>query len=129
LKRRTSAIRDLDRSQIAHPAQLVTVDVSFISVSKVLPHVARLAAPRAQVVVLIKPQFEAGKKSLKRGIVRDPAVHRAACENVIALAATLSWELSDVIESPIAGADGNREFLLGARLPRRQVPDRVSNPS
>jgi 23S rRNA (cytidine1920-2'-O)/16S rRNA (cytidine1409-2'-O)-methyltransferase len=122
-------LRDLDRSQITHQAELVTVDVSFISVSKVLPHVARLAAPRAHVIVLIKPQFEAGKKLVKRGIVRNPAVHRAVCENVIALAATLSWELSDVIESPILGADGNREFLLGARLPGRQVPDRVSNSS
>lgn len=100
-----------------HP-DLVVIDVSFISLRLVLPKAAELAAPKAELVALIKPQFEAGKKHLKKGIVRDPAIHRSVCEEIIAHAATLGWEVTGVMDSPVTGGDGNREFLLGARRKR-----------
>ena len=107
--------RALDRSLIPEPPELVVIDVSFISLKLVLPKVSEIAAPRAALVALVKPQFEAGKRHVRKGIVRDPAVHRAVCEDLVAFLATLGWEELGLIESPIAGGDGNREFLLGAR--------------
>jgi 23S rRNA (cytidine1920-2'-O)/16S rRNA (cytidine1409-2'-O)-methyltransferase len=65
-------------------------------------------------VALIKPQFEAGRRHLKKGIVRDPQVQAAVCEDIAGFVATLGWTVAGVISSPIAGGDGNREFLLGA---------------
>ncbi len=94
---------------------LVVIDVSFISLRLVLPKASELSAPKADLIALIKPQFEAGKKHLKKGIVRDPAVHRSVCEEIIAATATLGWEVTGVMASPVTGGDGNREFLLGAR--------------
>jgi 23S rRNA (cytidine1920-2'-O)/16S rRNA (cytidine1409-2'-O)-methyltransferase len=109
-------VRKLQRSQIVEPVELVVVDVSFISLKKILPQIATLAAPRAELVALVKPQFEVGRKFVRKGVVRDAAVHRALCEDLIAFAATLGWEVLGVVESPIVGGDGNREFLLGARV-------------
>jgi 23S rRNA (cytidine1920-2'-O)/16S rRNA (cytidine1409-2'-O)-methyltransferase len=106
--------RKLDRKLIPEPVDLITVDVSFISLKHVLPAALVLAAPEARLVALIKPQFEAGRHRLKKGIVRDPAAQRAVCEDIIAYLATLGWTELGVIESPILGGDGNREFLLGA---------------
>jgi 23S rRNA (cytidine1920-2'-O)/16S rRNA (cytidine1409-2'-O)-methyltransferase len=111
-------VRKLDRSQITEPAELVVIDVSFISLKKILPHVAALSAPRAELVALIKPQFEAGRRLVRKGVVRDPAVHLAVCEDLIAFSATLGWQELGVIESPVLGGDGNREFLLAARKQR-----------
>jgi 23S rRNA (cytidine1920-2'-O)/16S rRNA (cytidine1409-2'-O)-methyltransferase len=107
--------RKLDHSRIAEPIDLLTVDLSFISLTRVIATVTRLSAPRAELVALIKPQFEVGRRFVRKGIVRDAKLHRAACEEVIAFVATLGWEELGVIESPILGGDGNREFLLGAR--------------
>lgn len=67
------------------------------------------------LIALIKPQFEAGRARLKKGVVRDEAVHRAVCEDIVAFAASLGWRVEGVIPSPIAGGEGNREFLMGAR--------------
>lgn len=114
---RTDA-RRLDRTLIPDPCEMIAVDVSFISLRKVLPALAPLAAPSASLVALIKPQFEAGRAHVRKGIVRDPAVHRAVCEDLVVFAAQLDWEVVGVKDSPILGGDGNREFLLGARLPR-----------
>jgi 23S rRNA (cytidine1920-2'-O)/16S rRNA (cytidine1409-2'-O)-methyltransferase len=108
-------VRKLQRSQIVEPVQLAVIDVSFISLKKILPQIATFVAPRAELVALVKPQFEVGRKLVHKGVVRDTAVHRALCENLIAYATTLGWEVMGVIESPIVGGDGNREFLLGAR--------------
>jgi 23S rRNA (cytidine1920-2'-O)/16S rRNA (cytidine1409-2'-O)-methyltransferase len=80
-----------------------------------------LPPPGASLIALIKPQFEAGKKKLRKGVVRDPEVHRAVCEELAAFTASLGWNVLGVIESPILGGDGNREFLLGARLARVQA--------
>jgi 23S rRNA (cytidine1920-2'-O)/16S rRNA (cytidine1409-2'-O)-methyltransferase len=107
--------RALDRSLVPEPPELIVADVSFISLKLVLPKITALAAPRSALVALVKPQFEAGRKQVRKGIVRDPAVHQAVCEDLIAFVATLGWELLGLMESPIAGGDGNREFLIGAR--------------
>ena len=66
------------------------------------------------MIALIKPQFEAGRRNLKKGIVRDPRIHRAACEDIAALAASIGWEVAGLMPSPILGGDGNREFFLAA---------------
>lgn len=108
-------IRTLDPALFAERPDFVTVDVSFISLRLVLPALDRLIATPAHLVALIKPQFEAGKAHLKKGIVRDAAVHAAVYEEIAALAASLGWTVAGVMPSPIEGGDGNREFLLGAR--------------
>ena len=89
--------------------------MSFISLKLILPVMAALAARSAELIALIKPQFEAGRKLVRKGVVRDPAVHRAVCDDLATFAGTLGWNVAGVIASPIAGGDGNREFLLGAR--------------
>ena len=107
-------IRTLSAAAFTEAPSLVTIDVSFISLKQVLPAVSALAAPAATLVALIKPQFEAGRKRVKKGVVRDAAVHQAVCDDIAASIAALGWSISGVIPSPIAGGDGNVEFLLGA---------------
>jgi 23S rRNA (cytidine1920-2'-O)/16S rRNA (cytidine1409-2'-O)-methyltransferase len=106
-------IRALD--SLAEPADFAAVDVSFISLKLVLPAVDRLLRRPAQLVALIKPQFEAGRDRVKKGIVRDRAVHAGVCDDIAAFVATLGWEVISAIPSPIEGGEGNREFLIGAR--------------
>jgi 23S rRNA (cytidine1920-2'-O)/16S rRNA (cytidine1409-2'-O)-methyltransferase len=101
-------------SELPQAASLIAVDVSFISLKLVLRYVLGLARPPAQAVVLIKPQFEAGRRHVKKGIVRDPQVHAAVCADIGAFVRSLGWHVIDVVPSPITGSDGNREFLLGA---------------
>ena len=74
----------------------------------------RLLAPRATLVALIKPQFEAPRSAIKKGIVRDETVHDATCRDIQAFLVALEWRVGGVIPSPIAGGDGNREFLIEA---------------
>ena len=107
-------IRALPASSFDAPPSLVTIDVSFISLKQVLPAVTALAAKDAMLVALIKPQFEAGRDRVKKGVVRDPAVHQAVCDDIAAVAASLGWRVRGIIPSPIAGGDGNVEFLLAA---------------
>jgi 23S rRNA (cytidine1920-2'-O)/16S rRNA (cytidine1409-2'-O)-methyltransferase len=107
-------IRTLEAARIA-PADLVVIDVSFISLRLALPAALALAAPHAELVALIKPQFEAPRRHRKRGVVRDPAVHGAVCAEIEAFVASLGWTVVATLPSPIEGGDGNREFLLGAR--------------
>jgi 23S rRNA (cytidine1920-2'-O)/16S rRNA (cytidine1409-2'-O)-methyltransferase len=110
----TTDIRALDTTAIAEPPALIVIDVSFISLKLALPPALALAAPAAQLVALIKPQFEAGRDAVKKGIVRDPAIHAAVCDDIAAFVTALRWTVRGVIPSPIEGGDGNREFLLGA---------------
>jgi 23S rRNA (cytidine1920-2'-O)/16S rRNA (cytidine1409-2'-O)-methyltransferase len=110
----TTDIRALDTTAIAEPPALIVIDVSFISLKLALPPALALAAPAAQLVALIKPQFEAGRDAVKKGIVRDPAIHAAVCDDIAAFVAGLRWTVHGAIPSPIEGGDGNREFLLGA---------------
>lgn len=113
---RTNA-RTLNREQIPEPIDLVVADVSFISLTQVLPAALALAAPVATLVALIKPQFEAGREQVgKGGIVRDPVVRQQVCARIESwLAGQAGWQVIGLIESPIAGADGNIEFLIAAR--------------
>jgi 23S rRNA (cytidine1920-2'-O)/16S rRNA (cytidine1409-2'-O)-methyltransferase len=107
-------IRSLDPARLAELPDFVTVDVSFISLKLVLPAIGKLLRARATMVALIKPQFEAARAAIKKGIVRDPAVHAAVCDEIAAFVAAQGWRVVGVIPSPIAGGDGNREFLLEA---------------
>jgi 23S rRNA (cytidine1920-2'-O)/16S rRNA (cytidine1409-2'-O)-methyltransferase len=110
----TTDIRALDAAAVAPPPTLIVIDVSFISLKLALPAALRLAAPAAQLVALVKPQFEAGRNAVKKGVVRDTAIHAAVCGDIAAFVTGLGWTVRGVIPSPIAGGDGNREFLLGA---------------
>ena len=108
-------IRTLDPSQLPELPDFVVIDVSFISLKAVLPAVDRLTRRPTQLIALIKPQFEAGRSNVKKGIVRDPAVHAAVCEEIASFASSLGWVIDGVLPSPIEGGDGNKEFLLAAR--------------
>jgi 23S rRNA (cytidine1920-2'-O)/16S rRNA (cytidine1409-2'-O)-methyltransferase len=91
---------------------LITIDVSFISLRLILPALVPLVAPGGRIVALIKPQFEAGREDVGAGgIVRDPAVHARVVEGVVAEAARLRLTHGGTTPSPIEGAEGNREFL------------------
>ncbi len=109
--------RYLTRAAIPEPFDLITCDASFIGLATLLPAPLALAAERALLVALIKPQFEAGPKEVgKGGVVRDPAVHEAVCQRVAAwVGAQPGWSVIGIAESPIQGPAGNREFLLYAR--------------
>jgi 23S rRNA (cytidine1920-2'-O)/16S rRNA (cytidine1409-2'-O)-methyltransferase len=108
-------IRKLDAAFFEEPPDLIVIDVSFISLKLVLPSALALAAPRAHFVVLIKPQFEAPRSAIKKGFVRDDAVHQAVCADIAEVAAALGCDVLDQFPSPILGGDGNREFLIGLR--------------
>jgi 23S rRNA (cytidine1920-2'-O)/16S rRNA (cytidine1409-2'-O)-methyltransferase len=109
--------RHLTRADIPEPVDMITCDASFIGLSTVLPAPLALAAEHAQLVALVKPQFEAGPAQVgKGGVVRDPEVHREVCERAAAwVAAQPGWSVVGNVESPILGPEGNREFLLYAR--------------
>jgi 23S rRNA (cytidine1920-2'-O)/16S rRNA (cytidine1409-2'-O)-methyltransferase len=107
--------RALDRRIVPEPVDLLVADVSFISLKLVLPAAFLLCTPTAELVVLVKPQFEAGRTHLKKGIVRDEAVRKAVCADIERFIAAKGWRLIGAMPSPIAGGDGNREFLIGAR--------------
>jgi len=104
--------RELQASEIGEPADLVTCDVSFISVTLILPAAVPLLRPTGQMVILIKPQFEVGKGQVgKGGIVRDPELHQAVCQRVTNAVREFGFETA-IMYSPILGAEGNKEILL-----------------
>jgi 23S rRNA (cytidine1920-2'-O)/16S rRNA (cytidine1409-2'-O)-methyltransferase len=107
-------IRSLDPARM-EPPDVVVVDVSFISLKHVLPAAVRLAAPRTDLVALVKPQFELRRSDLKKGVVRDPALHAAVCAEIAAFVTSLGYDVIATFPSPIEGGDGNREFFIGAR--------------
>ena len=109
--------RTISREHVAEPVDLVVCDASFIGLKTVLPAPLALAGEQATLIALVKPQFEAGRAHVgKRGVVRDPAVHREVCERAAAwVAAQPGWMVIGIGESPILGPEGNREFLLYAR--------------
>jgi len=110
---RTNA-RSLTATTLPEPIDLVTVDVSFISLDKILgPVVATLRpGPDRHVIALVKPQFEAGKGRTDHGVVRDPAIHREVLERTVLAAQAHGLGTRGIIASPITGPEGNREFLV-----------------
>jgi 23S rRNA (cytidine1920-2'-O)/16S rRNA (cytidine1409-2'-O)-methyltransferase len=109
--------RFLSPGDLPGPVDLVVIDVSFISLTQILPRVPAVARPGADVVALVKPQFEAGREDVgKKGIVRDPEVHARVVERVTAAAEGLGLARLAMTPSPITGAEGNREFLLHLRV-------------
>jgi 23S rRNA (cytidine1920-2'-O)/16S rRNA (cytidine1409-2'-O)-methyltransferase len=111
--------RHLTAEQIPEPIQALVCDASFIGLQTVLPAAIALCAPGAFAVALIKPQFEAGPGQVgAKGVVRDPAVHEEVCGKIRSWWALLpGWEVRGIVESPITGPEGNREFLIGAIKP------------
>lgn len=106
-------LRHMKRADLPELPDLITLDLSFISVAKVLPAVADLLAPRGDVVALVKPQFEAGPHQVgKGGIVRDPLVHRQVLESVAAAGGILGFTVKSMAPSVIRGADGNQEYFI-----------------
>jgi 23S rRNA (cytidine1920-2'-O)/16S rRNA (cytidine1409-2'-O)-methyltransferase len=108
---RTNA-RTLTESTLPEPVGLAVIDVSFISLDKVLGPIATTLAAHAPIVALVKPQFEAGKGRTDHGVVRDPAIHREVLERVVTAAAERGLGTRAVIASPILGPEGNREFFV-----------------
>lgn len=116
INREATDIRALDSAALGDAPALVVIDVSFIALQLVLPAAVALMADGAALVALIKPQFEAGRDRVGRGgIVRDEAVHAAVCDEVRACVEELGLDVLGLVPSPVAGGDGNREFLIGAR--------------
>jgi len=112
---RTNA-RFLQPGDFAEPVDLATVDVSFISLTQILPAVAPLLSPAGQMVTLIKPQFEAGRSQVgKGGVVREAAVHRRVLETLWDFAEAQGWIVRGLTASPVRGPRGNREFWLWLR--------------
>lgn len=107
-------IRNLDRAAVPEPVDLAVIDVSFISLTLVLPCVAPFLGRPARVIALVKPQFEVGKGQVGRGgIVRDDEQRRAVTAKVLACAESLGFRSLGVLDSPVPGQKGNREILLG----------------
>jgi 23S rRNA (cytidine1920-2'-O)/16S rRNA (cytidine1409-2'-O)-methyltransferase len=107
--------RDLQASHLAETPGLVTVDLSFISVTKVLPRLAALA-PQAEYLILVKPQFELARGEVGRGgVVRDPALRQRAVEKVSAAARSAGLEVLGTVPSRVPGATGNQEIFVHAR--------------
>ena len=111
----TSA-RILTAAHIPEPIQLFVCDASFIGLAKVLERPLTFAAPGARLMVLIKPQFEAGRTEVgKGGVVRDPAIHARICDDVTVWLENIQWRVDGITPSPITGPEGNVEFLVAAQ--------------
>lgn len=107
--------RDLTPAIIPEAPGLIITDVSFISLAKALPASLALAQPTADIVALVKPQFEVGRERVgKGGLVTDPAARQSALDDVAGFLTTSGWTIRETTDSPIAGGDGNHEFLLWA---------------
>lgn len=120
-------VRYLEASALPCRAGLAVIDVSFISLKLVLPPVKKLLEPGADVVALIKPQFEVGKGQVgKGGVVRSPEDHQRVIEEIAGAAAALGFRVYRAIESPLLGPKGNREFLMHlGNSPSSEAPRRV----
>jgi 23S rRNA (cytidine1920-2'-O)/16S rRNA (cytidine1409-2'-O)-methyltransferase len=124
---RTNA-RTLTATTFPAPVDLAVVDVSFISLDKVLGPIKTTLSSTGHIAALVKPQFEAGKGRTEKGVVRDPAIHREVLERVTSHARAIGLGTRDVIASPILGPDGNREFLvhLAAGPSCADLPKRIA---
>lgn len=107
--------RDLNREHVPEDIDILVADVSFISLAKILSVSIQFLTKNAQMILLVKPQFEAKKEDVEAGgIVKNPAIHKEVCDRIADTVAALGFEIQGVIESPILGPHGNVEFLLYA---------------
>ncbi len=113
-------VRDLTPTAIGGVVDLVVADLSFISIIRVLPALLRVVGGGGELVLLVKPQFEAGKAEVDRGsgVIRDPLIHQRVRDEVSAALVDAGCDVLGWIDSPITGAQGNREFLVHARAGR-----------
>ncbi len=106
-------LRLLPREAVPEPVDLITLDLSFISLTLVLPRVKEFLRPGGELLALVKPQFEVGKGQVgKGGVVRDPSLQQSAVAKVAAAAATLGFQVSPAFASPLKGPKGNQEYFL-----------------
>ena len=107
--------RALTEAQVPEPIDIIVCDASFIALSKVLDRPLEFAGPKARLVALIKPQFEAGREEVgKGGVVRDPSIHARVCDEARAWIEGKGWTVEGIEPSPITGPEGNVEFLMAA---------------
>jgi 23S rRNA (cytidine1920-2'-O)/16S rRNA (cytidine1409-2'-O)-methyltransferase len=110
--------RKLDASHMGEAPELIVCDASFIGLEKALPAALGMAAPGADLIALVKPQFEVGPAKVgKGGVVKDEAARQGALEGVSRFLEQAGWRVVGSVESPVEGSDGNREYLLHARAP------------
>ncbi len=110
--------RALSTEHLPEPPSFIVCDVSFISLTLALPQALVLAKPGAKLVALIKPQFEAGRAATgRRGVVRDGTTHAMVCRSIAEWIGNQGWRVTGIIPSPVAGGDGNAEFLIAAEKP------------
>lgn len=123
VRERTHAAR-LTEADIPEPIDLATVDVSFISLTRVLPAVSARLRRDGEILALVKPQFEAGRHLVRGGVVRSAEVHRAVLRRLTAWVADQGWDIGGITASPLPGPKGNREFFLRITLARPPHQDR-----
>jgi 23S rRNA (cytidine1920-2'-O)/16S rRNA (cytidine1409-2'-O)-methyltransferase len=110
--------RELSREHVPEPIELCVIDVSFISLTLILPNAFELITPTGMILALIKPQFELQRADVGRGgIVRDPALHEKAKQKIIRFAEKAGYRVQGVVPSAITGTDGNQEFFICLRKP------------
>ena len=126
---RTNA-RHLKEDSFPEEIDFVTTDVAFISLTKILPAIRKILKEKGQALVLIKPQFEAGRERVeKRGVVKDPAVHQEVISTIIEFAQGLGFQARGLTFSPIKGPEGNIEYLLWLYLPPEGEEKELNDPS
>ena len=114
--------RRLDASHVPEQPELIVCDASFIGLEKALPAALGLAAPGADLIALVKPQFQVGPAKVgKGGLVKDEAARQGALDDVSRFLADAGWRVLGSVDSPVEGSDGNREYLLHARAPGEAV--------
>lgn len=116
VNREGTHIKDSSLADFVEPIDMIVVDVSFISLEKVLPKAKELLRTGGTLIALIKPQFEVGKENVGKGIVSDPKLHASVIEHIKTTTTKLGFVVEEVIASPILGGDGNKEFLMHADL-------------
>jgi 23S rRNA (cytidine1920-2'-O)/16S rRNA (cytidine1409-2'-O)-methyltransferase len=124
-------VKNLTAADLPELVDLITADLSFISLKAVLPALTAIAKPESEMLLMVKPQFEVGKSDVGRGIVRSFALRQQAVLSVVAAAQELGWVVIGAVESKVHGPSGNREFFLhlarnGAELTPNQISQRLS---
>jgi 23S rRNA (cytidine1920-2'-O)/16S rRNA (cytidine1409-2'-O)-methyltransferase len=114
-------INTVTKATFKEKMDIIVIDVSFISVEKVLPYIKALLKKDGALIILIKPQFEVGKADIGKGIVTDPKLHAKVAGRIETVVHDMGFHVAGVVASPILGGDGNKEFLLYAHLGEPKV--------